>query len=41
MWVIEGLDCVLEAGERLILSVSATSVNMGLGFDCFGFVVDV
>jgi homoserine kinase len=40
-WVIEGSDCALEAGERLILSVPATSANMGPGFDCFGFAVDV
>ena len=40
-WVIEGSDCALERGERLILSVPATSANMGPGFDCFGFAVDV
>lgn len=40
-WVIEGQDCALEEGERLILSVPATSANMGPGFDCFGFAVDV
>ena len=40
-WVIEGTDCALEEGERLILSVPATSANMGPGFDCFGFAVDV
>ena len=39
--MIEGSDCALEAGERLILSVPATSANMGPGFDCFGFAVDV
>ena len=39
-WVIEGTDCALEEGERLILR-AATSANMGPGFDCFGFAVDV
>lgn len=40
-WVIEAQDCALEEGERLIVSVPATSANMGPGFDCFGFAVDV
>lgn len=40
-WVLNKSDCALEDGERLILSVPATSANMGPGFDCFGFAVDV
>jgi len=37
----KGADIALKEGQRLTLSVPATSANMGPGFDSFGFAVDL
>jgi len=40
-WTLNSQTLALQEGERLIISTPATSANMGPGFDCFGFAVDI